>query len=49
MLPHGGPITIYDSSDYNEEVQILADAGYAVLRVNYRGSGNYGRWIPYGT
>ncbi len=43
VLPHGGPITIYDSSDYNEEAQILADAGYAVLRVNYHGSGNYGR------
>lgn len=43
VLPHGGPIDIHDSATYDEETQILADAGYAVMRVNYRGSGNYGR------
>lgn len=43
VLPHGGPFGIHDSLAFDEEVQILADAGYAVLKVNFRGSGNYGR------
>ncbi|HEY2346041.1 MAG TPA: S9 family peptidase [Xanthomonadaceae bacterium] len=43
VLPHGGPFGIYDDNDFDEETQMLADAGYAVLRINYRGSGNYGR------
>jgi dipeptidyl aminopeptidase/acylaminoacyl peptidase len=43
VLPHGGPFGIADSWDFDEESQLLAEAGYAVLRVNYRGSGNYGR------
>ncbi|MFZ5635863.1 MAG: alpha/beta hydrolase family protein [Pseudomonadota bacterium] len=43
LLPHGGPFGIFDGWWFDEEVQILAHAGYAVLRVNYRGSGNYGR------
>jgi dipeptidyl aminopeptidase/acylaminoacyl peptidase len=43
LLPHGGPFGIVDTSDFDEEVQMLAQAGYAVLRVNYRGSGGYGR------
>ena len=41
--PHGGPFTIYDRWGYNPEAQLLAAAGYAVLQVNYRGSGNYGQ------
>ena len=41
--PHGGPFGIYDEWGYNFEVQLLASRGYAVLQVNYRGSGNYGR------
>jgi dipeptidyl aminopeptidase/acylaminoacyl peptidase len=41
--PHGGPFGISDSWGYNFEVQLLASRGYAVLQVNYRGSGNYGR------
>ncbi len=28
--------------DYNDEVQLLANRGYAVLQPNYRGSGGYG-------
>ena len=43
VLPHGGPFGISDSWGYDIEAQILAAAGYAVLQVNYRGSGNYGR------
>ncbi|MBX3736954.1 MAG: S9 family peptidase [Candidatus Didemnitutus sp.] len=40
--PHGGPFTIRDSWGFNPEVQFLANRGYAVLQVNYRGSGGYG-------
>jgi dipeptidyl aminopeptidase/acylaminoacyl peptidase len=43
VVPHGGPFGIYDSGDFDLETQLLAAAGYAVLRVNFRGSGNYGR------
>jgi len=41
--PHGGPFGIRDSWRYDPEVQFLASRGYAVLQVNYRGSGGYGR------
>jgi dipeptidyl aminopeptidase/acylaminoacyl peptidase len=41
--PHGGPFGPFDSWGYNPELQILASRGYAVLQVNFRGSGNYGR------
>lgn len=41
--PHGGPYGIRDSWDFDPEVQFLANRGYAVLQVNYRGSGGYGR------
>ncbi len=41
--PHGGPFGIYDVWGYDQEVQLLASRGYAVLQVNYRGSGGYGR------
>lgn len=40
--PHGGPYTIRDSWGFNPEVQLLANRGYAVLQVNFRGSGGYG-------
>jgi len=43
VLPHGGPFGVRDSWGYNREVQFLASRGYAVLQVNYRGSGGYGR------
>src|SRR3546814_12675631 len=43
VLPHGGPFGIFDSNGFDTEVQLLAKAGYAVLRLNFRGSGNYGR------
>lgn len=40
--PHGGPFGIRDVWGFNPEVQFLASRGYAVLQVNYRGSGGYG-------
>ena len=42
-LPHGGPIGISDDRYFSSEVQWLALNGYAVLQVNYRGSGGYGQ------
>src|SRR5690606_26995583 len=42
VLPHGGPFGIHDSWDFDLDTQLLAAAGYAVLRLNYRGSGNSG-------
>ncbi|MEY2928366.1 MAG: hypothetical protein RL367_2843 [Pseudomonadota bacterium] len=43
ILPHGGPYDIRDKPDYDDEVQFLANRGYAVLQPNYRGSGGYGK------
>ena len=40
--PHGGP-WVRDNWTYNPEVQLLANRGYAVLQMNYRGSTGYGR------
>ncbi|NLG58717.1 MAG: S9 family peptidase [Gammaproteobacteria bacterium] len=42
MHPHGGPHGPRDSWGFNPEVQFLANRGYAVLQVNFRGSGGYG-------
>ena len=41
-MPHGGPIGISDERYFSSDVQWLAQNGYAVLQVNYRGSGGYG-------
>lgn len=43
VMPHGGPIGVFDDGGYEHETQLLAAAGYAVLQVNFRGSSNYGR------
>ncbi|MFJ8437008.1 alpha/beta hydrolase family protein [Kitasatospora sp. NPDC094019] len=44
FLVHGGPAT-HDRDSYDPRVNILVGAGYAVARVNYRGSTGYGaRW-----
>lgn len=43
VYPHGGPFGEYDVWGFDTDPQVLAAAGYAVLQVNYRGSGNYGR------
>lgn len=41
MNPHGGPWA-RDGWGYNPEHQFLADRGYAVLQVNFRGSTGFG-------
>jgi dienelactone hydrolase len=43
IMPHGGPYGVRDRGDYDPEVQLLANRGYAVLQPNYRGSESYGR------
>ena len=40
--PHGGPWA-RDTWGYNPEVQFLANRGYAVLQMNFRGSTGFGR------
>lgn len=44
--PHGGP-WFRDSWGFNGEVQFLANRGYAVLQMNFRGSTGYGKefWL----
>jgi dipeptidyl aminopeptidase/acylaminoacyl peptidase len=42
LLVHGGPWS-RDSWGFDPEVQWLANRGYAVLQVNYRGSTGYGK------
>jgi dipeptidyl aminopeptidase/acylaminoacyl peptidase len=53
VLVHGGPHGPHDEYDFNDEVQLLASRGFAVLQVNFRGSGGrgnafmlsgYGKW-----
>ena len=40
---HGGPHGPRDRWGFDTDVQVLASRGYAVMQVNYRGSGGYGR------
>ena len=40
--PHGGPWA-RDNWGFNPEIQFLANRGYAVLQMNFRGSVGYGR------
>jgi dipeptidyl aminopeptidase/acylaminoacyl peptidase len=40
---HGGPHGVRDIATFDRETQLFANRGYAVLQVNYRGSGGYGR------
>lgn len=42
VFVHGGPFGIRDRWGYQTWVQLLANRGYAVLQVNYRGSAGYG-------
>ncbi len=42
LMPHGGPHGIADEWFYDNGAQFLASRGYAVLQVNFRGSGGRG-------
>ncbi len=42
VVTHGGPHGIRDHWGFDPTVQLLASEGFAVLQVNYRGSGGYG-------
>ena len=42
LYVHGGPWA-HDSWGYHREVQFMANRGYAVLQVNFRGSSGYGK------
>ena len=42
VIPHGGPHGPRDDWTYDPDVQVFASKGYAVLKVNFRGSGGYG-------
>jgi pimeloyl-ACP methyl ester carboxylesterase len=42
VMIHGGPIGLRDYWSFDSEVQLFANRGYAVLQINYRGSGGYG-------
>ncbi|MFN7723585.1 MAG: alpha/beta hydrolase family protein [Rubrivivax sp.] len=41
LFPHGGPAS-RDDADFDPWAEFLADRGYAVLQVNFRGSDGYG-------
>jgi dipeptidyl aminopeptidase/acylaminoacyl peptidase len=41
--PHGGPHGVRDVWGFDPQSQLLASQGYAVLKVNFRGSGGYGK------
>ncbi len=40
---HGGPMGPRDDWRFNWESQLFASRGYAVLQINYRGSGGFGK------
>ncbi len=42
VVPHGGPHRVRDRWGFDNEVQLLARYGYAVLQINFRGSAGYG-------
>ncbi|WHZ20497.1 MAG: Prolyl oligopeptidase family protein [Rhodanobacteraceae bacterium] len=42
VFVHGGPYGVRDTWEYDPYVQAMATRGYAVLQVNFRGSGGYG-------
>jgi dipeptidyl aminopeptidase/acylaminoacyl peptidase len=41
--PHGGPIGVRDDWGFDWESQLLANRGYLVVQVNFRGSAGYGK------
>jgi dipeptidyl aminopeptidase/acylaminoacyl peptidase len=55
VMAHGGPYGVYDRWGFDRDAQFLANRGYGVLQVNYRGSGGRGEafmregWKGWGT
>lgn len=47
VYPHGGPHGPRDFWRFEPDAQMLASRGYAVLQLNFRGSGGYGREFMY--
>lgn len=43
VVPHGGPFGVADTWGFDTHAQVLAARGFAVLQLNFRGSGYYGR------
>ena len=43
VVPHAGPHGVRDTWGFDPAVQFFANRGFAVLRVNYRGSAGFGR------
>lgn len=43
IFPHGGPYGAKDGWGFDWRAQLLANRGYLVLQLNYRGSGGYGK------
>ena len=43
VMPHGGPIGVRDYNFFEPNVQYLANRGFTILRVNFRGSEGYGK------
>ncbi|WOH37426.1 prolyl oligopeptidase family serine peptidase [Thalassotalea fonticola] len=42
VYPHGGPVGIRDDAGFNRDTQYLANRGYSILQVNFRGSAGFG-------
>lgn len=45
LMPHGGPIDVYDNRYFDLGTQFFVANGYAVLRVNFRGSSGYSKQL----
>ncbi|WP_353295683.1 alpha/beta hydrolase family protein [Thalassolituus maritimus] len=43
VMPHGGPIGVFDNQYFDITTQYFVSKGYAVLRINFRGSSGYGK------
>lgn len=43
VMPHGGPYGVREQVFFNPRVQFLANRGFAVVRLDYRGSAGYGK------